>query len=363
MAFVFAIVDSFTNPGENPSATGQGVSSLWLWLIPIVIGWLWTPVFSHDELKAAIDGANKLAFVATDVGAPRRTYSTSHRRAIMIPGSTEVFTRDAAQTAPVFNYARIWEWSSVVETIAQGFEEADRNAGRHVPVTSEKELARLADANRRDDRTRTINQLQAYCGFPVQGGKEPIPPVPSGIWKRIAIASAFALVLQWGTTGSAIISVTFTPVVGLGCRSMSFILYGIVSTMIWLALLLSSCLTHYAKMQYDGDVVPDHGFNSANLAKGFAILLRQLSIFAAGCNALGVVLASTSQFFNSYSTCYCSSSVLGWGSEVVHRIITTGYDQMKGGWIGGIILVCGCVFVFLFFLYLMLEPSRDIYRR
>ena len=65
--------------------------------------------------------------------------------------------------------------------------------------------------------------------------------------------------------------------------------------MIWMGLLLSSYLAHYARMQYDRSVVPDPGFNSASVAKGLAIFLRQLSIFDAGCNALDIVRVTAIQ--------------------------------------------------------------------
>ena len=360
-AVVVTIVDSFTSTGGNVGPIGLGISSLWLWLIPIVVGWLWIPVFSHDELKAAIGGANKLAFVATDAGAPIRTHGARRGQAIGVRGTTDVFTADPARLGPMFNYSRTFAWSLASETIIRGFQHANGEA--RVPDIWRKWVC-PEDVYHREDRIRTTSQVQAYCGFPAQGDKEPIQPVPSGIWKRIFIASAFALGLQWGTIGSAVISTTFTSVPGLGCRSMPFILYGIVSTITCVTFLLSSCLAHFAKMRYDSGEIPDPGFNSTNLAKGLATFLRWLSIFAAGCNALGVVLASTSQSLNSYSTCYYNSTALGCASEVVRRIIATGsfgYDQVEGGWIGGIVLACGCVFVFLLFLSLMLrEPSYDI---
>ena len=367
IAFVFTVVDSFKNLGKNNNSTGQGVGSLWLWLIPIVVGWLWIPVCSYNKLKAAIDKANDLAFVATDVGDPRRVYDDSHDQAIKMSESTEVATRDAVRTAPVFNYARIWEWWRTVEMIARAFEHAGVNAGNHVPVHGGPDQWVLPRDKHLtvppENRTGAVGEVRSYCGFS-DLGEVPEQPVPSGVWGRIFIATVFALGLQWGITGSAVITMVFTPTTGLGCRSGTYILYGAVSTMIWLALLLSSYLAHCAVMWCDG--VPESGFNSANLAKGFATLLRRLSIFAAGCNALGIILACVFQFSNFYSTCYCNSSVLGRGSKAAYSIIAAGnfgYDQMKGGWIGGVVLAGGCVFVFLFSLHLILEPSHNLNHR
>ena len=325
-------------------------------------------------MKAAIDKANDLAFVAApdslpqdppSADPPNRVNDVSHKQGIRLHKREKVLTKDAARAAPVFNYARIWEWSSVVEAVAQAFEHADRKARRHIPVDSGKEWVHPDDKQsviRRENRTGTISQVQAYCGFPIHGDEEPVQPVPSGMWTRIFIASVFALGLQWGATTSAVITVAFTPMKGLGCRSGTYILYGIISTMIWLALLSSSYLAHYAKMRRDRDVVLGSRLNSADLAEGLATLLRRLSILAAACNALGITLACVFQFSNFYSTCYCNSSALGRGGRRAYYIIATGhynYSQMRGAWVGGVVLAGGCVALFLFFLHLTLEPSDD----
>ena len=362
------------NLGKNVNSTGQGVGSLWLWLIPIVVGWLWTPICSYDKLKAAIDKANEGAFVAardglpqvngpSNIDPPRRAYEISRMQAIRMSESTEVFTRDAARTAPVFNYARIWEWWRSVEMIARAFEHASENAGHHMPVNRWGGWVLPRDrrvAVPRDNRTGTIGQVQEYCGLSEKGVEAPIQPAPTGVWKGMFIATVFALGLQWGTTGSAALILISTPTTGLGCRSGSYILYGTISTMIWLVLLLSSYLAHHAKLRHDSGV-PRSGMNSVTVAEGLATFLRRLSILAAGFNTLGIVLACVFQFSNFYSTCYCNSSVLGRGVQHAYNIIAAGYNfnHMKGPWIGGIVLAGGCVFVFLFFLHLMLEPSHD----
>ena len=380
LAFIFTIVDSFMNLGKNLNSNGQGVGTVWLWLIPIVVGWLWIPVCSYDKLKTAIDKANGLAFVAArgdlpqidglpNVDAPSRVRDVSHMQAVRIHKRKKVFTKDAARAGPVFNYSRAWEWSSDVETIARAFEQAYRKARRREPVDSRKDWVYPEDKhpnNRRDNRTGTVAQVQAYCGFPLQEDEEPARPVPSGIWKRIFIASVFALGLQWGTTASAAITVIFTPAIGLGCRSGAYILYGTVSTMIWLALLLSSYLAHYAKVLRDEGGTQDRRFNSANLAKGLATLLRRLSVFAATCSTLGITLSCILQFSKFYSTCYCNSSVLGRGAKRAYIIIDVGgldNSQLKGGWIGAVVLSGGCAALFLFFIHLMLEPSDDAKNR
>ena len=387
IAFVFTVVDSFTDVEKDFSLGGQGVGSVWLWLIPIVVGWLWIPFSSYDKLRTAIDKANDLAIVAAsdaplqaDIGVgdspnpnssrnthpQSRAYDVSHIQAVRMSRRTEVFTEDVARTAPVFNYARIWEWWCIVEMIAQAFEHADRRAESHTPVDLSREWVLPGDrrtAIHRDNRTGTIEQVQAYCGFTAQGEEEPVQPLPSGVWKRLFVASVFALGLQWGTTGSAVIITVLTPTTGLGCRSGSYIIYGIISTAIWSTLLLSSYLAHYAKARrrYNHRC---SSFNLVTVAQGLATFLRRLSILAASFNTLWIILACMFEFSNFYSTCYCNSSVLGRGAKNAYNIIAAhDHAYMRVTWIGGFVFAGGCAVLYLFFLSLMLEPHHDAKNR
>ena len=376
IAFAFTLVDSLMNVGNDVNTTGQGVGTLWLWLVPIVVGWLWTPVCSHERLNGAIDKANNFAFVAAPDDLPRisdplnidppprRAYDLSDRQAIRIFKKKKVFTQDASRAPPIFNYARIWEWHSAVEVIARAFESADRMARRRIPVNPRREWVHVGgkrSTNHRANRTGTVRQVQAYCGFPILGYQEPPQPIPSGVGKRIFVASVFALGLQWATTGSAAITVITTPTTGFGCRSGTYVLYGVISTMIWFTLMLSSYLAHCAKVRHARGDLPRPGFNSANLARSLATFLRRLSTFVAVCNTLCIILACVFQFSDVYSTCYCNSSVLGRGAKYAFDIIAPGYDYdgMRAAWIGGIALAAGYVVVFLFALHLMLEPSYN----
>ncbi|KAF9786458.1 hypothetical protein BJ322DRAFT_788732 [Thelephora terrestris] len=376
IAFIFTIVDSVMNLGSNVNSNGQGVGILWLWLVPMVVGWLWVPVCSFEKLRAAIDKANEIAFVAApeepaqgnhapEICPPRRANEVSHMHGIRMYKKKKVFTQDAARTAPVFNYARIWEWHSAVETVAQAFENADRMANRHTPVDFRSEWIFTEEkrvTHHRNNRIGSLEQVQAYCGFPVRGHEEPTQPMPSGVWKRIFVASLFALGLQWSTTASAAITVIFTPTTGLGCRSGTYILYGAVSTTIWLTLLLSSYLAHCAKVQHDHGDPSRSRLNSANLAEGLATFLRRLATFAAFCNTICIIGACVFQFSDTFSNCYCNSSVLGRGAQHAFNVIAPGYNYnaTRAAWIGGIILASGYGILFLFALHLILELSNDV---
>ena len=384
IAFILAIIDSLINV-ENLHSSGKGIGSLWLWLIPVVVGWLWIPFSSYEKLRTAIDRANDLAILAASDGLPQpdigvrgspntggsrssrqqsRAYDVSRAQAVRMSERREIFTRDVARTSPVFNYARTWEWWCIVEMVAQAFEHADRNAESHTPVDLGRGWVQPEDrrtAIHRDNRTGTIEQVQAYCGFTAQGEEEPGRPLPPGAWGRIFVASVSALGLQWGTTGSAIMIAVFTPTTGLGCRSGSYIIYGTVSTMVWFTLVLSSYLAHRAKARHRYGHRRS-GLDSITVAQGLATFLRRLSIFVASCNTLWIFHVCIFEFTNFYSTCYCNSSVLGRGVQHGYNlIITAGYDygDTRAVWAGGFVFAGGCAALYLLFLTLMFEPCRD----
>ena len=67
IAFLFTLIDSFmslNNPANtlNNATAGQSaghaISTLWLWLLCLVIGWLWVPTFICRELEPALRHAN-----------------------------------------------------------------------------------------------------------------------------------------------------------------------------------------------------------------------------------------------------------------------------------------------------------------
>ena len=105
--------------------------------------------------------------------------------------------------------------------------------------------------------------------------------------------------------------------------------------MILVAMLLSSYLAHYAKERQGDGVIPDSRFNSAALAVDLATSLRRISIVAAGCNTIFVILAGVFQFSNFYDRCYCNSSVLGRGSQLAYSTIapSSNYYHLEAAWV------------------------------
>jgi hypothetical protein len=216
IAYIFTLIDSFTgDPTVSLNSNGQGVGSVWLWLLPIIIGWLQiSPKCDSTRLHQAIERANKIAYVATTSGQPILASSVSMQRGI----SLSLFTNDPVRcdeqcTAPIYNYSRFLPWAHAVEDVCNVFHAASDRARRlrSVDPKVDWETSEKSPGPSPGNRMGTVGQVDDYC-IPV-GGPETIRWTYS-LWSRFIVASIFALSLQWGTAGAAIVVVWFTPTTG-----------------------------------------------------------------------------------------------------------------------------------------------------
>jgi len=295
-------------------------------------------------------------------------HETSQTRAISIWDRKEPNFWDEEKTAPVFNYARAWEWVDAVEEIADAFEQASERAKRRQPIkpkTTWVQGDRWVEVHPAN-RAGSISQVQTYCGYPTLNVERCRRMWAPGMLTRVFMASLCGLGLQWGTTASAMLVVIFTPTVGLGCRSGAYLLYGILSTVIWLMMLTSSILNHYCSINSPAD--PDATqqlssrkrscFTSVSAAAMISNLLRRTAVVIGSINTIWIVIACVFQFANFFDTCYCNSSVLGLGKRNAYNVITLDFSilNMRGVWIGSIVLGGGCIVVYALFIALMVEP-------
>ncbi|KAF8066807.1 hypothetical protein FPV67DRAFT_1209505 [Lyophyllum atratum] len=359
IAYVFTVVDSFTGDiTTSVNANGQGVGSLWIWLVPIVIGWLQiSPKCDATRVYQAVKRANNMAYVATPYGGPVLANSLSREHAIsLVQGDDDPLRHDENCTVPIYNYARFLPWVQAVEEVSDVFRAASGRAHLHRSVDpevdwekEERSTTDLSPRNRAGNRT----QIEAYClplGEPCLNRRTAWGP---SVFSRVVIASTIALVLQWGTTGAAMVVVWFTPTTGLGCRSGAYILYGSVSTAIWALLVLSSLLSHYALTTPHADTKV-----SAFITRWLSIILRRLGKVLATFNAIWIVVSCMFQFSNFSDRCYCNSSVLGRGiiSYNVIDFMPSDISGMRGAWIGGVVLAAGSATIFVIFVNLFINP-------
>ena len=382
IAYVFTIIDYFSQDVQSLNANGQGVGSigsLWLWLLPIVIGWLQlSPKCNSTRLHQAVDRANSVAYVANSTSQPIKATDISKKRAISIRQSELDEARlDERSTPPIYNYARFLPWVQTVVVVSDAFGiicERDHHNDPVVPGT------KWQDRDSAGGDALTALQVKNYS-LPRPASVYYHPRSKWGLdgsaLSRMFIASALALTLQWGTTGAAIIIVWFTPTVGklviivtlsllircrtlgLGCRSASYIIYGGLSTLAWMMFLASSFLTYYST------ITPTHLLKGhfilvlqVRLARWLSIFLRRLGKLIAAFNAVWIVSTGLLQFGSFYDRCYCNSSVMGLGKHAYDVISLVGADVggMRTAWIGGFVLAAGAAMIFVGFVTVFIDP-------
>ena len=142
-----------------------------------------------------------------------------------------------------------------------------------------------------------------------------------------------------------------TPVVGLGCQSGAYLLYGIVSTAVWFLLTLSAYLSHRWSLLQENCQIPRH-----SLLGPLAVIIRLVGVSLAAINASFVVVISVLQFTNIMDNCWCAACILSVKQRVGWVILFASDLQIaaasKPGWLGGlfmsivsVVLVTICIFM------------------
>jgi hypothetical protein len=191
--------------------------------------------------------------------------------------------------------------------------------------------------------------------------------IPSEVYRRIAAASAIALFLQWGTTGASILIAYLTPTVGLGCRSASYLLYGIIGTVAWICLLASMLISHEIMLLYQAEHLQNPAIDFRRAANqytrtwmhsslcAFAVSLRYFGKLLAFLNTLWLVASSLMEFTGGFDNCWCKGNYVGMGDKgwiVLFKGATDLAAAARLPWGGGLALtlfVCFISYIFFFF--------------
>ncbi|EIW75018.1 hypothetical protein CONPUDRAFT_66805 [Coniophora puteana RWD-64-598 SS2] len=305
---------------SRSSFVNQSVGTMFLWLIPVVVGWQQlSPKCDYDRLSRAFDRSDAKAYVATHEGGKKAGLFTEERAISIAPVvSEDAVSPDVFATPPIFNYSRTFAWSRSAEEVLRAFQYASSNAAVHKPVNPERTWEVLDDDDiHPDNRRGPPIEVERYCGR-LDSRQS---PWASGVLTRVALASIAGLVLQWGTTGPAIIMLLYTPTVGLACRSLSLLTYGLLSTMIWMMMLASSVAAHYAISHHQDDYDPL--FNHVHhIWKRAADVFRLIGQVLAVLNSIIFFSIPVLEFANLFDNCYYDSSVLGLGRAGAYNVVT-----------------------------------------
>ena len=178
-----------------------------------------------------------------------------------------------------------------------------------------------------------------------------------GIWKRVAIATALALGLQWGTVGAAVVIHYVTPPAGLGCRALSFLLYGVAGTMSFFLLLASSIFAHMSRPHRGGGCTRPWLRTCQNVG---AIICRWLGKCIAIVSAVGILLVCFFQVTDAFNDCFCASTTFDKGrdSVVFQTINYVVGPRIRRIWIGGLVMAFSTAVLFGSSIYLAKPPRR-----
>lgn len=310
-AYLLSIANSPSDAFSSTQADGGATGSMWLWLISIVVGWLvLSPKCDYKRLGKAYEHADQHARTGSTDG-PIGT----QRALTIIAQDYDVASSDELLTPPVFNYSRSLPWTCTAETMFLAFQAAQGSGAQ---------------------------TAHPKCSHWVPG-----------VFTRMALASGASLALQWGTVGGAFIAEWFTPTTGMGCRSLSYLIYGAVSTGIWMMLLISSILAHYS-------AAPSHSNQkslSSRVPLALSVCLRRMGKLLAIANSIWVILTCVLQYSDFYDTCFCNSSMISRGQAAYITIIETSFQAVlaKAAWYGALSLSLGSAVAFVIFIFLLLD--------
>ena len=177
----------------------------------------------------------------------------------------------------------------------------------------------------------------------------------TGIWKRVTLATVLALALQWGTVGAAVIIHYWKRPAGLGCRALSFLLYGVAGTTSFFLFLASSILGHMSRPQ-PGQLPWS---KPPTLLNSWAIFCRLLGEIVAILSAMGILTVCVFQATGAFNTCFCASTTFDKGRNLVAFLTI---NEMEPGistlWICGLVMAFSFASLFGFSIYLGTPPRR-----
>jgi len=395
-SILLTIIDSFYAPPS--SDVGYAIVATWTYLLPLIMGWL--HVGSQPEpnhLRECLDAANQLTWVATDErDSPALAGSITGRSTQAIEfmrGDVDPARKDELRTVPVFNYSRAFVWALNAHNVLSLAKNAAAKAEQRVPVDNNGPgrgavwVVSNPGSVARENRLGTDAQVIKYCTeittplervfgapSPVSPGTPntpaallPLYPPPEiarkpsrwapGIWSRVVFATLFALGLQWGTVGAAVLIHYWKPPVGFGCRAMSFLMYGVAATLAFFLCLASTILAHVSRPQHDP--IYWHSWSQTYL-NGGAVLCGYMGKGLAIASGIGIMVVCFFQTSGAFNNCYCASVTSDKG---VHDVVFLTINYVIGPsiikvWIGGLVLTFSAAILFGFSIYLGTPPRR-----
>jgi hypothetical protein len=423
VAWLFTVSSGFIESrGDRLVANQLGSGTLWLWLIPVIMGWITVGTqLGSDSIDEALrsdvayrakeppiasdasvteKGEQRAIMVRSGLAVQPHRAQTNHA-AFEVPPVTNLelprwlgadIMGDEKREGPIFNYARVFTWWQLAQTIETALTRTVNNiaTGQTCKPAQEKVVTKLWNHDRRPEENLAGDSYTTaqYCGLDLTHGQIVAYPewseISANVWKRIVIASLVAVFVQWGTTGPAILIAFYTPTKGVGCRTAGYLLYGGLATLVWLFLQASMMFSHAALLRYQREhrQAPSMDFRRPSIASpaqptsgpqgyerttvhsilcGLAVTTRLLGKTIAVGNTIWLVLTALLQYTGVYDRCYCRGNQTGLGLHggwlVLFKTENDLGNYATSPWAGGVamsILVC-----FISYLFFWLGSRRS----
>jgi hypothetical protein len=147
----------------------------------------------------------------------------------------------------------------------------------------------------------------------------------------------------------------FVPTVGLGCRSLGYIIYGCTSVVIMFLTIISTIFARVSETR------EKESATVKSFTASIAIALRRICSLLALINGTGLILLSFFQLTNLFDSCYCNSNVIGRGTKAYITISYTGpVAMMMSSRIAGTVLSGVVMAIYIIFLRLILRSPEDL---
>lgn len=378
VAWVFTIVAAFDDVGDTTTALAISSSSIWLWMVPVVIGFVsvgtqcrpkavesalksWqcycTPENSSTPSLVEQNGIRTFTekrSTSTDLNLDLATVGTPEKYSVCLTGLE-------GKEGPAFNFARVftsWHFANVVD---EGFRTMIANIKAQRSPTGDRISSLL---NLDHHLVGNSVQLSRYCGFDERDqAMHNFPPwseIPSRLWRNMGVAAFIAMFVLWGTTGPSLLIAFLTPSTGLGCRSGSYLLYGCLATVSWLLLLGASLSSHAFMQRFERKLKclkDPEGYDQDSLTHGplpiITVLCEVSGCAIAASNAFWLLVISVMELAGAFESCWCQAVYMT-RRKKAYVLLFVGSDVLgpmaQPVWVGGILflaIVCGSTIVFI----------------
>ncbi|KAF7359877.1 hypothetical protein MVEN_00713300 [Mycena venus] len=342
IAYIFTIASM--TPSTGMDGIGFTVACAWLWLLPVVVGWLqMSPNCDEVKLRAKVAALNETAYICRSgddpAALPVLAYELTDEHAIEwfyllseLTKPIDCDTIDESRSPPFYNYARMFPWARSVEEIALAFEAASIRASKRLTINGSLWTPSTPGSPPILPCNRLGKAEDAAIYILPDGNPQPRDKCwAPGVWRRVSYSGIVACTVQWSCTGSAVLAAWMTPTIGLGCHSAALLQHGILSTISFTTILAGEIIAqrHHPTNPLSYSLSPSSHKRHVKLSA----LCRRVGKIIAWVNACMFLALDLISFSNLFDNRFCASAVMGRGAHTAFNVIcmTVRCTQRVGG--------------------------------